>query len=273
MGKNRMLGAAVLLLLLLVSAGGWYFWRLHYRRPGANVSSSASSNQEFAGAATCRPCHEPFYQKWVTSRHGLAMQPYSAEFARKQLAPQVGEVKIGAYSYRAEIDPQSGWVLERGPEGERKYTIVNALGGKNVFYFLTPSEKGRLQTLPVAYDVHKKEWFDTALSGVRHFPARTEGDEPVHWKEWLYTFNTACFNCHVSQLATNYDPGNDSYHTAGKNPASIAKPATGRPWSTSKSCARPWERFPQAPDIISSGWERHSPQSRTMPPAPPAMPR
>jgi hypothetical protein len=30
--------------------------------------------------------------------------------------------------------------------------------------------RGRLQTLPVAYDVRRKEWFDTALSGVRHFP-------------------------------------------------------------------------------------------------------
>ena len=218
MGHIQMRGVAVVLLLLLVSAGGWYFWRLHQPGTGADVPSSASSNQEFAGAANCRPCHEEFYQKWVTSRHGLAMQPYSAEFARKELAPQTEEVKIGAYSYRAEIDPESGWVRERGPEGEKKYTIVNALGGKNVFYFLTPLDQGRLQTLPVAYNVHKKQWFDTALSGVRHFPGRNEPDEPVHWKEWLYTFNTACFNCHVSQLATNYDPGTDRYHTVWKEP-------------------------------------------------------
>ena len=132
MGHIQMRGVAVVLLLLLVSAGGWYFWRLHQPGTGADVSSSASSNQEFAGAANCRPCHEPFYQKWVTSRHGLAMQPYNAEFARKELTPQAGEVKIGAYSFRAETGPESGWVLERGPEGEKKYSIVNALGGKNV---------------------------------------------------------------------------------------------------------------------------------------------
>jgi tetratricopeptide (TPR) repeat protein len=218
MGLVRMRRVGIAVLLLLISAGSWYFWRLHQRGTGTNDASSASSNQEFAGAASCRSCHEPFYQKWVASRHGLAMQPFNAEFARKELTPQAEEVKIGAYLYRAKIDPGSGWVMERGPEGEKKYTIVNALGGKNVYYFLTPLKQGRLQTLPVAYDVHKKQWFDTALSGVRHFPGRTEPDEPVHWKEWPYTFNTACFNCHVSQLTTNYDPGTDSYHTVWREP-------------------------------------------------------
>ena len=56
--------------------------------------------------------------------------------------------------------------------------MLHALGGKNVYYFLTPLERGRLQTLPVAYDVRTKQWFDTAASGVRHFgsgPARGAG--------------------------------------------------------------------------------------------------
>jgi tetratricopeptide (TPR) repeat protein len=211
-------GVRIVLLLLLISAGGWYFWRAYQRATGINKSTTNTARQEFAGAANCRPCHEPFYQKWVTSRHGLAMQPFNAEFAGKALTPQTEEVKIGGYSYRAEITPRTAWVLERGPEGEKKYSIVNALGGKNVYYFLAPLEQGRLQTLPVAYDVHKKQWFDTALSGVRHFPGQSNPDQPVHWKEWLYTFNTACFNCHVSQLATNYDPKTDSYHTVWKEP-------------------------------------------------------
>ena len=28
-----------------------------------------------------------------------------------------------------------------------------------------------------------------AASGVRHFPGQT--DEPINWKDWQYTFNTA----------------------------------------------------------------------------------
>ena len=73
-------------------------------------------------------------------------------------------------------------------------------------------EFGHLQTLPVAYDVGTKQWFDTAASGVRHLGSGPP-DEPVHWKEWPYTFNTACFNCHVSQFSSNYDLSTDTYRT------------------------------------------------------------
>jgi tetratricopeptide (TPR) repeat protein len=50
-----------------------------------------------------------------------------------------------------------------------------------------------------------------------HFPGQAD-DEPVNWKEWPYTFNTACYNCHVSQLNTNYDLKTDTYTTTWAEP-------------------------------------------------------
>ena len=135
----------------------------------------------YAGSKSCIECHGKFYQLWSTSRHGLAMRPYTPEFARTNLTPQTKDLVIGKYRYRADIGSKAGWVLETDPKGKKKkYPILHALGGKNVYYFLTPLERGRLQTLPVAYDVHTKQWFDTAASGVRHFgsgPAR--GTDPL----------------------------------------------------------------------------------------------
>ena len=143
------------------------------------------------------------------------MQPYTSEFAKKNLSPQTKEIKIGKVAYQADVT--DGWVVEKGPKGQKKYKIEHALGGKNVYYFLTPFPKGRLQTLPVAYDVNKKSWFDTAASGIRHFPG-TERDQPVSWKDSGYTFNTACYNCHVSQLSSNYDLKTDTYRTTWAEP-------------------------------------------------------
>jgi hypothetical protein len=114
-------------------------------------------------------------------------------------------ISIGKNQYRTDIN--EGVVIETGPKDKKKYKIGHVLGGKNVYYFLTPLKKGRLQTLPVAYDVNKKEWFDTAASGMRHFPVG-ERRQTVSWKESPYTFNTACYSCHVSQLPTNYDAKN-----------------------------------------------------------------
>jgi len=147
--------------------------------------------------------------------HGLAMQLYTPEFAKARLVPQQNAVTINNIKYRADIT--EGWVIETGPKGKKKYPIAQVMGGKNIYYFLTLLEKGRLQTLPVAYDINTKEWFDTAASGIRHFP-RGESWQAVNWKESPYTFNTACYSCHVSQLSTNYDPTAGFYHTTWEEP-------------------------------------------------------
>jgi tetratricopeptide (TPR) repeat protein len=177
--------------------------------------ADAAKDPDYAGSVSCRECHEKFYQLWSTSKHGLAMQPYSNDFAQKQLTPQGKDIVIKNNRYRADL--KSGVVVEKGPRGTKKYKIEHVLGGKNVYYFLTLLNKGRLQTLPVAYDVSKKEWFDTAASGMRHFPGGERG-EAVGWKEYPYTFNTACYGCHVSQLSTNYDTRTDTYHTTWAEP-------------------------------------------------------
>jgi len=172
----------------------------------------------YAGSESCIKCHRKFYQLWAPSWHGLAMQPYTPAFARAKLTTQQKDVVIGKYRYRANIGPEAGWVVETGPKGKKKkYPILHVLGGKNVYYFLTPLERGRLQTLPVAYEVRTRQWFDTAASGVRHFGPGTAA-EPINWKAWPYTFNTGCFNCHVSQLSSNYDVKTDTYRTTWAEP-------------------------------------------------------
>jgi tetratricopeptide (TPR) repeat protein len=183
----------------------------------ARPQSSDASSAGYAGSRSCIECHERFYHLWSTSFHGLAMQPYSRRFAATKLSPQKGEVLIGKFGYRADISGSDGWIDEKGPGGRKRYRIEHALGGKNVYYFLTRMENGRLQTLPLAYDVKKKQWFDMAASGVRHFPGREPG-RPVDWKDWPYTFNTACYSCHVSQVSTNYDLATDTYDTRWREP-------------------------------------------------------
>jgi tetratricopeptide (TPR) repeat protein len=169
----------------------------------------------YSGSRKCRKCHEAFYGLWATSHHGLAMQPWTADLG-KAITPMAGEIAIEGARYRADLEGGRARVIERGASGEKSYPVVHAMGGKNVYYFLTPLDRGRLQVLPLAYDVRKKTWFDVARSGVRHFPDRA--DAALHWTDRQYTFNTACFGCHVSQASTGYDPAADSYRTVWIEP-------------------------------------------------------
>jgi tetratricopeptide (TPR) repeat protein len=206
--RTRRVVLTVSLLVAMVLAAGIVVFFVAMCKP-------SSQSKGFAGSASCRECHEKFYKLWSTSFHGLAMQPYTSDFARTRLTAHAGEIAIDGFTYHAEISGSTGYVEEKGklPSESKQYSIEHVLGGKNVYYFLTPLDKGRLQTLPLAYDVNKKEWFDTAASGVRHF-----SDPPVHWKESVYTFNTACYSCHVSQLSTNYDLKTDTYYTVWAEP-------------------------------------------------------
>ena len=182
--------------------------------PQITVTDAAVHDTTFVGSKSCRDCHAEFHRLWSTSHHGLAMQPYTAKFAEANLMPQKDAIAIGKRAYRAEIG--DGCVHETGPNGPRKYPIAHVMGGKNVYYLLTPMDRGRLQVLPVAYDVHKKAWYDMAASGVRHFPDRR--DEALDWTDRMFAFNTTCFNCHVTELSTNFDLATDTYHTTWSEP-------------------------------------------------------
>ena len=142
------------------------------------------------------------------------MQPYTDELARSRLTPHPAPLASGPYRYQA--FPERHVVTEQGPDGDKTYRIEHTMGGKNVFYFLTPMERGRLQVLPIAYDVNRKAWIDTSASAIRHFG--NANDAPISWKNPVYTFNTSCLGCHVSQLARNYDPKTDSYRTQWGEP-------------------------------------------------------
>jgi Flp pilus assembly protein TadD len=182
------------------------------RRPDDPQSPSGG----FVGSAGCRECHEGFYKLWSTSHHGLAMQPFTPTLATEKLRPQHNPITIGKNRYQMMLDQQPAVMRQWGPEGVKDYPILHAMGGKNVYYFLTLLERGRLQVLPLAFDVRKQAWFDAPASGVRHFPDRR--DEALPWTDRLFTFNTTCFNCHVSQLRTNYDLASDSYRTEWAEP-------------------------------------------------------
>ena len=176
------------------------------------IISSCSKKEEtaFMGSRSCRECHEHFYELWESSFHGRAMMDFSMAFADKYLSECNSFIPVGMDSYRYE----NGKIIERS--SKHSYPIRHVLGGKYVYYFLTPMEKGKLQTLPLGYDVKKKEWFDITSSSIRVHQDIV--DEALPWTDRQYTFNTACFSCHISQLSTEYNIEHDSYKTTWLEP-------------------------------------------------------
>ena len=170
-----------------------------------------------AGSSQCRSCHPAFYKKWATSHHGLAMQPFTSGFSQSELKTQDQAMQIGGSTYQVFLEATGGFVEERSARGVRRLPITQVMGGKNTYYLLTPMERGRLQVLPLAFDIQKKTWYDMAASGVR-MHAEGPANQPLPWTDQAFTFNTSCYSCHVSQLRSNYDLASDTYNSTWREP-------------------------------------------------------
>ena len=96
----------------------------------SNAAPPVSTSAVFTGSSPCRACHEEFHRRWRTSHHGLAMQPFTAAFAEKEIRPQRDDVVIRGVRYRAENTGGKWSIVERDPAGEKRYPMVEVMGGK-----------------------------------------------------------------------------------------------------------------------------------------------
>lgn len=177
--------------------------------------AAPEENAMYAGSSSCRECHERFYQLWAPSHHGLAMQGVDSLFITKELDFAEASAEIQGTIFTALVRNNSLFMLENKNEQITEYPAIHALGGKYIYYFLTPLDNGRLQVLPLAYDIKARQWYNTPASAVRHFVDPLE-DEELDWHNFAYTFNTSCHSCHVSQLENNYDLETGKYLTTWK---------------------------------------------------------
>jgi len=207
---SRLRSVLAVITILAVAIGAYSFHRARQSQP-----TTVSAN-EYVGSATCASCHKKFYDLWSTSFHGLAMQRYTPALARSQGFPTGVSIRIGDVTYKTDLTDQGGAIIQQSASGERRYPIEFTLGGKNVYYFLTPLDRGFLQVLPLAYDVREKTWMDSTRSMTMH--ENISRSEPVAWRDRALTFNTSCYGCHVSQIETNYVASSDSYHTTWLEP-------------------------------------------------------
>jgi tetratricopeptide (TPR) repeat protein len=174
---------------------------------------------EFVGSESCRECHENFYKLWSPSHHGKAMEPINLQYIKGENLPESEVFSLEGKTYQINFQDSLMYMLEKGGDAENKFEVVWALGGKNVSYYLTPMENGKLQTIPLAYDHNRETWYNNPESAVRHFPdGNMPADEALPWKDRMYTFNTSCYSCHISQLQNNFDLGADSYNSTWKEP-------------------------------------------------------
>ena len=143
--------------------------------------NSQNVENEYVGSGSCIECHQKFYELWSPSHHGKAMQPINAEFIKNEKLLDSEDFSLEGKIYNVIIGDSTITMIEKDGEKNKNFDVVWSLGGKNVFYFLTPLEKGKLQTIPLAYNLNDKAWYNNPMSALRHF---TEGPVDEAFPGW-----------------------------------------------------------------------------------------
>ncbi|MGD9290577.1 MAG: multiheme c-type cytochrome, partial [Desulfobacterales bacterium] len=170
--------------------------RLHASQPAAT----------FVGSKICMDCHKAEYDRWQNSHHDRAMEIANDETVLGDFDNAVAEFHdVTSRFYRKD---GSFFVHTQGPDGKMgEFEITHTFGWYPLQQYLVPFPGGRLQCLPVAWDVKEKQWY--------HLYPNT----PIDPKDWLYwtnagqNWNGMCAECHSTNLKKNYDIQTESYAT------------------------------------------------------------
>jgi len=199
--KSWKITGLIATLVIILSIPAYMLKDKYFRRPPVSQPVAA-----FAGSRKCMDCHKAEYDKWQNSHHDRAMEVADDATVLGDFNNAV--VEFHGVTTRFYCKDDKFFVNTRGPDGKKsEFEITHTFGWHPLQQYLVPFSGGRLQCLPIAWEVKKRKWYHL-------YP-----DTPIDPKDWLYwtnagqNWNGMCAECHSTNLKKNYDINNDAYQT------------------------------------------------------------
>ncbi|MGD9335614.1 MAG: multiheme c-type cytochrome [Desulfobacterales bacterium] len=160
----------------------------------------------FVGTRKCMDCHQKEYDKWRDSHHDHAMEVAD----KNTVLGDFDDAVFKSHGITSRFYQKDGkfFVRTQGLNGKMgEFEVTHTFGWYPLQQYLVPFPGGRLQCLPLAWDVREKKWYHL-------YP-----NDPFDPKDWLYwtnagqNWNGMCAECHSTDLKKNYDLKSDVYQT------------------------------------------------------------
>jgi predicted CXXCH cytochrome family protein len=181
--------------------------------PGAQGPEAADAARgaeaeraRFVGSARCAACHPGETAAWRGSHHDLAMQVAD----EATVLGDFGGAELAEFPTVTRFFRRDGRFLveTEGPDGRpAEFEVKYAFGVDPLQQYLVELPGGRLQVLPVGWDVARRRWF-SLQAGERVAPG-----DPFHWTGRYQSWNAMCAECHSTDLRKSYDEQADRYAT------------------------------------------------------------
>lgn len=170
------------------------------------VVEKALPPASYVGRDVCVGCHADESRAWLGSHHSLAMQHATAKTVLGNFDNTVFE-NHGVTS-RFFRRGEEFWVETDNEKGElEEFKVAYTFGVSPLQQYLVEFDHGRIQTLPVAWDVTAGRWFHVyGDEFIGH-------DDPLHWTGREQNWNYMCAECHSTNLEKNYDVSTETFKT------------------------------------------------------------
>jgi len=161
---------------------------------------------KFMGSVSCKTCHQEQFNDWQNSHHDQAMKiadstTILADFNNTSFTNQ--NVKSTFFKKN-----DGYYVKMEGDNGAfQDYKIVYTFGVTPLQQYIIEFPNGAFQCLQTAWDTEKKVWFDLQKD------LELQSDEWIHWSGGAMRWNTACADCHSTDVRKNFDEETNTYHT------------------------------------------------------------
>ncbi len=209
------------------------YWAKEKSKMASERRIEPVSHGEFVGSESCRDCHKKEYDQWADSHHRWAMAPATEQ----SVLGDFNDAEFANFGVQSRFYRKDGayYVFTQGPEGRMEaFEITHTFGWFPLQQYLVPFPGGRMQCLPIAWDVRRNQWYHL-------YP-----DAPLDPKDWLYwtnngqNWNGMCAECHSTDLKKRYDFGSETYATTWSE-ISVGCEACHGPGSTHVE----WARLPE----------------------------
>jgi len=160
----------------------------------------------FTSSETCKECHEKEYELWQGSHHDLAMQMADST----TVLANFNETSFTYNGVRSDFfkKGEEFWVNTIGEDGNRhNYKVIYTFGIEPLQQYIVEFPRGSFQCLQTAWDTEENKWFDLQPN------LEIEPNEWLHWTGNAMKWNTACADCHSTDLHKNFNPETDEFKT------------------------------------------------------------
>jgi Tfp pilus assembly protein PilF len=199
--KSWKITGLIATIIIILSIPAYLLKERYFAHPPAPRPAAT-----FVGSKKCMDCHKAEYDRWQNSLHDRAMEVADDATVLGDFNEAV--VEFHGVTSRFYLKDDKFFVQTQGPDGKMdKFEITHTFGWYPLQQYLVPFPGGRLQCLPIAWDVKEKKWYHL-------YP-----DAPIDPKDWLYwtnagqNWNGMCAECHSTNLKKNYDIQGDAYQT------------------------------------------------------------